>query len=182
MVDESVLIYSLVVVPMLNQNPSKIAYQHGSDGLLTNICLIILFTGYCSKTDFWPILETPESPSRLKTPQDGSKRVSRRFQDGSRRLWTLPRRVLTQFTFGKKRLSVYNAQGTDQSPHNVVHSSRQFRKVAMHKYMNGLCIGNMHRKTVNLVTFAFSSICICIRLYAVRIERLKGRILDSMHT
>ena len=31
------------------------------------------------------------SPRRLKTPQYGSKTMSRRFQDSSRRLWTLPR-------------------------------------------------------------------------------------------
>ena len=39
--------------------------------------------------------DSKASPRRLKTPQDGSKTVSRRFQDGSRRLWTLPRRLPT---------------------------------------------------------------------------------------
>ena len=63
------------------------------------------------------------SPRPLKTPQDGSKTMSRRFQDGSRRLWTLPRRAPTQSTFGKKRFSVDNAQWTDQSPQSIVHSS-----------------------------------------------------------
>ena len=62
-------------------------------------------------------------PRRLKASQDGSKTVSRRFQDGSRRLWTLPRRVPTQSTFGKKRFSAHNAQWTDQSPQSIVHSS-----------------------------------------------------------
>ena len=70
--------------------------------------------------DFWG---SKTSPRRLKTPQDGSKAVSRHFQDSSRRFWTLPRRVPTQSTFGKKRFSIYNAQWTDQSPQSIVHSS-----------------------------------------------------------
>ena len=73
---------------------------------------------------FWSLQDVSKtSPRRLKTPQDGSKTMSRRFQDGSRRLWTLPRRASTQSTFGKIHFSVDNAQWTDQSPQSIAHSS-----------------------------------------------------------
>ena len=71
----------------------------------------------------WFLVDFRPSTTWLKMLQDGSKTVSRRFQDGSRRLWTLPRRAPTQSTFGKKRFSVDNAQWTDQSPQSIVHSS-----------------------------------------------------------
>ena len=73
---------------------------------------------------FWSLQDVSKtSPRRLKTPQDGSKTVSRRFQDGSRRLWTLPKQIPSQSTFGKRLFSVDNAQSTDQSPQSIVHSS-----------------------------------------------------------
>ena len=43
---------------------------------------------------FWRLQDVSRtSPRRLKTRRDGSKTVLRRFQDGSKRLWTFPRQV-----------------------------------------------------------------------------------------
>ena len=131
--DESVLIYSLVFVPILNQfwvhfgafrDPKSIKNWLSSLIRWTTIIDPIVFlTGYCSKTDFWSILETPRrlpgGSRRLKTApkrcQDASKTAQddfRHFQDGFRRSPLLARNV-SQFTTHNEQIRVHKWKLTD---------------------------------------------------------------------
>ena len=105
--------FASILTALETQNFSRALYTSTKNGVRTliqssflqNIALRLIFGRFGSLQDV-----SKTSPRQLKTPQDGSKMMSRRFQDGSRRFSRrspLLARNISQFTTHNEQMSVH---------------------------------------------------------------------------